>query len=266
MSPPMVSSTTSTPSSVRGEVGGPVVDDLIGAQGRDEIMLGRARRAGYVSTASLGDLDLQVPDAAAGPMDQHPLARRHLGGVHQGLPRGKTHQWKRGGFGVGQAGGLAGKLTRRRRDILRVRPGARGKNGIPYTSSPGWNRVTPGSMSSITPLISQPRMNGGLPSSGNCPDRITASTGCHPHCPHPDQHLGGQRHRSLHLSEPQHLRTAEGLLPDRLHRCGHRYSSVPDRRRQPRYDARRPIGTDWYPSARDCWQRVPGRLPGPAGR
>src|SRR5437667_281456 len=46
---------------------------------------------------------------------------------------------------------------------------------MPYTSSPGWNRVTPGSMSSTTPLMSQPRMNGGLPSSGNCPDRIIAA-------------------------------------------------------------------------------------------
>ena len=136
---------------MRSEIGGTVVDELIGAQARDEVMLGRARRAGYVSAASLGDLDRQVPDTAAGPMDQHPLARRHLSGVHQGLPRGKTRQRKRGGLGVGQAGRLAGKLTRRRRDILRVRAGRRGKNGMPYTSSPGWNRVTPGSMSSTTP-------------------------------------------------------------------------------------------------------------------
>ena len=75
---------------MRGEVGDTVVDELIGAQARDEVMLGRTRRGGYVSAASLGDLDRQVPDAAAGPMDQHPLARRHLGGVHEGLPRGKT--------------------------------------------------------------------------------------------------------------------------------------------------------------------------------
>ena len=51
---------------------------------------------------------------------------------------------------------------------------------MPYTSSPGWNRVTPGSTSSTTPQTSQPRMNGGWPSSGNCPDRITASTGFTP--------------------------------------------------------------------------------------
>jgi len=33
-----------------------------------------------------GDLDRQVPDTAAGPVDQHPVACRHLGGVHQGRP------------------------------------------------------------------------------------------------------------------------------------------------------------------------------------
>ena len=42
---------------VSGEVGGTVVDELIGAQARDEVMLGRARSADYVSAASLGDLD-----------------------------------------------------------------------------------------------------------------------------------------------------------------------------------------------------------------
>jgi hypothetical protein len=51
-----------------GEVGGTVVDELIGAQARDEIMLGRARGADYVSAASLGDLDRQVPDAAITPV------------------------------------------------------------------------------------------------------------------------------------------------------------------------------------------------------
>jgi len=55
-------------------------------------------------------------------------------------------------------------------------PAGRGKNGMPYTSSPGRNLVTPGSMSSTTPQTSQPRTNGGSPSSGNRPDRITAST------------------------------------------------------------------------------------------
>ena len=115
---------------VGGEVGGAVVDELIGAQARDEIMLGRARGADDVSAASLGDLNRQVPDAAA-TYSAYALA-------------------------------------------------ARGKNGMPYTSSPGWNRVTPGSTSSTTPLTSQPRMNGGWPSSGNCPDLITVSTGFTP--------------------------------------------------------------------------------------
>jgi hypothetical protein len=63
-------------------------------------MLGRARSADDVSAASLGDPNRQVPDAAAGPMDQHPLAGRHLSGVHQGLPCGQTRQRKRGGLGV----------------------------------------------------------------------------------------------------------------------------------------------------------------------
>jgi hypothetical protein len=42
---------------VGGEVGGTIVDELIGAQARDEVMLGRARSADYVSAAGLGDLD-----------------------------------------------------------------------------------------------------------------------------------------------------------------------------------------------------------------
>jgi hypothetical protein len=50
---------------MRGEVGGAVVDDLVGAQARDEAMLGRARGTGYVSAVSLGDLDREVPDGDA---------------------------------------------------------------------------------------------------------------------------------------------------------------------------------------------------------
>jgi hypothetical protein len=117
-----------------GEVGGTVVDQLIGPQTRDEVMLDRARSADNVSAASLGDLDRQVPDAAAGPMDQYSLARRHLSGVHQGLPRGKTRQRQRGGLGVGEAGRLAGKLTGRRCDILGLAVSSSAKTTISITA------------------------------------------------------------------------------------------------------------------------------------
>ena len=212
---------------MRGEVGGTVVDELIGAQARDEVMLGRARRAGYVSAASLGDLDRQVPDTAAGPMDQHPLTLCHLGGIHERLPCGKTRQRKRGGFGVGQAGGLAGKLTRRRRDILRVRTGRPREEWhavhLVARLEPGHAGLDVFNHPADVPAEYERR----LAQERELPGPDHRLDGVYSHCPHPDQHLGGQWHRSLHLSEPQHFWTAEGLLADRLHRCGHRDLSFP---------------------------------------
>jgi len=194
-------------------------------------MLGRARRGGYVSAASLGDLDRQVPDAAAGshgsaPAGPPPPGRCPPGACHAVRPA----SGKRGGFGVGQAGGLAGKLTKGAATYSAYALAARGKNGMPYTSSPGWNRVTPGSMSSTTPLMSQPRMNGRL-----AQQRETARTGS----PLDRVYPPARTRTSIRWAAapvapprrgPQHLRTAEGLLAESTASLRHRDSSVPDRR------------------------------------
>jgi len=111
--------------------------------------------------------------------------------------------------------------------------------------------------------MSQPRMNGGCPAAGTARDRITASTGLPPlPAPGPASRWGAGT-RSLHLGEPQHLRTAEGLW-----RIAASLAYIVTPPFSPpaaaRYDARRPIGTDWYSSVLvSWWQRVPGRTARP---
>src|SRR6266699_1110264 len=233
---------------LRGEVAGTVVDEFFGAQARDEVMLGRARGAAYVSAASLGDLDRQVPDAAASPMDQHPLARRHPSGVHQGLPCGKTRQRKRGRLGVGQAGGLAGKLTRWRRDVLRVRAGrAREERHAVHLVAglePGHAGLHVLNHPAEIPAEDERRLaeQRELPGPDHRLYRVhpTART-------RTSTSVASGTGRSTSVScstsgPPKACWRTERIVADIV--------TLRSRlRRQPRYDARRPIGTDWYPSA-----------------
>jgi hypothetical protein len=74
-----------------------VVDDLIDAQGGEGVVLAGPGGADDLGAKVLGELHGQVPDPAAGGMDQHPLPWLQLGGVDQDLPGGEAGQGQRPG-------------------------------------------------------------------------------------------------------------------------------------------------------------------------
>lgn len=102
---------------------------------------------------------------------------------------------------------------------------ARGKNGIPYTSSPTSNRVT------ALQVLDHP---GDVPAEDErrrADQRELARPdnwlhGVHAHGLDADQHLSAQRHWPVYLSNLQHLGTAESLLNNGLHALEHRDSFV----------------------------------------
>ena len=94
-----------------GEVDAAVVDDLVGAEAPDEVVLGGARRAGDVGAASLGDLDRQVADAASARVDQDSVTGPTWAVSTRALPGGETGEREGGGVGVADGGGLAGQLA-----------------------------------------------------------------------------------------------------------------------------------------------------------
>jgi len=112
-----------------------------------------------------------VAHTSARGVNEHALARSDLRDVRQTLPRGEPGQRQRRGPHVIERRGLSRELAVTARPRIRRNPlPARGKKGIPNTSSPTLNRFTPGTTSSTTPEMSQPRMKGGF-KSGNAPER-----------------------------------------------------------------------------------------------
>ena len=202
------------------EVARLVVDQLVGAQAADEFVLGGARRANHVGAASLGDLHGQVPDAASCPVDQHPLPGRELGGVDQALPGGEARQRQRGGLGMRQPGRLAGELAGRRRYVLRVGAGRAGEKGHPVYFVAD---VKPGDAFQAlnhardVPAEDERRLADQRELAG--PDKRLH--GVHAHGLDADQHLCGQRHWPVYLSNLQDLGTAESLLNNGMHALEH---------------------------------------------
>jgi hypothetical protein len=70
------------------EVDGGVVDQLVGAQVPQEIVLVLSGGANHVRATRLGDLHREV-DAPGCRMDQHALTGMYAGNVHERLPSGK---------------------------------------------------------------------------------------------------------------------------------------------------------------------------------
>jgi len=94
-----------------GEVVAGVVDDVIGAEGPDQVHLGRATHAGDRGTEGLGDLDRERPHAARGADDQHLLSWLHLGAVSHALHRGDPGDGNRRSLLEGEVCRLAGKQS-----------------------------------------------------------------------------------------------------------------------------------------------------------
>lgn len=100
-----------------------VVDELIGAQAAQEVMLGPPGGADHIRATGLGDLHREMTDAARRGMDQHPCAGPHLRGVDQGLPGGQCRQRESGAPDVVQVRGKVGEVPRGGGDVLGVGPG-----------------------------------------------------------------------------------------------------------------------------------------------
>ena len=65
---------------------GRVVDRLVGAQLREEVVLGGARRADHVSASRLRDLHGEMTDAARGSQHEHALSRLDVRRLDERLP------------------------------------------------------------------------------------------------------------------------------------------------------------------------------------
>ncbi|WP_456093868.1 hypothetical protein [Nonomuraea solani] len=74
-------------------------------------MLGRTSGTDHVRAEMLGELHGQMADPAGRGVDQHALARLHVRGVVQDLPRGERRQWQRRGVHVVEAGRLTGEVS-----------------------------------------------------------------------------------------------------------------------------------------------------------
>ena len=119
-----------------GEVLARVVDDVVGAEGADQVHLRGAAHAGDLGAERLGDLHGEAAHAARRADDQHVLP-----GLHP--------PWSRTACSAVSPGdGHGGRLARRRGSTglgasLSVRTAAysaKEPSQMPYTSSPGANR------------------------------------------------------------------------------------------------------------------------------
>jgi DNA-binding MarR family transcriptional regulator len=83
----------------RGDLGGGVVDDLVGARRDQPVPAAGAGGGDDVGTGMLRELHGVAADRSAGAVDQHTLPRGQLRVVEQRLPGGETHHRQRGGVG-----------------------------------------------------------------------------------------------------------------------------------------------------------------------
>lgn len=113
-----------------GEVLFDVGDDVIRAEGADQLEVPGAAHAGDLRTERLGDLHRQRPDAPRRTVDQNPGPRPDPAHVPDGDQRGQArHDRCRGRF-EWEAGGLPDELGRRCGDEFRERA-ACGQGGVP---------------------------------------------------------------------------------------------------------------------------------------
>ncbi len=204
-----------------GEVLLRVVDDVRGAERAHQLDVARAAHARDLGAERRRDLDRERADPAAGPDDEHPLARLHLAHVADPAQRGRRRHGDRGRLLEGQARRLRHHLVLRGARVLgegaadaaehlvagpqllhvradglhharRVDPGHPGlRLGQPHPHEPRHVRVA----SQDVPVV---RVEGG--------------------CVHTDQHVVGPDLGRVGVLEPQHVRRTEPFLDDRLHR------------------------------------------------
>lgn len=105
-----------------------VIDDLVGSEIPEEVVVGRTRRPYDVCPSSLGDLDGDMAKAARRGVHENTLALLHVNGVDQCLPSSQTDEWQCGGVEVINASRLGGEVTCGPGEVLGV--GATGRREV----------------------------------------------------------------------------------------------------------------------------------------
>ena len=88
-----------------------VVDDVVGAEGPDQVELAGAGHAGDLGSEGLGQLHGIAPDATGGADDQHALAGLEVADVGEGLQGGGRRDRDHRGLLEGEVGRFDGQLV-----------------------------------------------------------------------------------------------------------------------------------------------------------
>ncbi len=117
---------------VLDELGGPRIEDVLGAQDAEQVApLGRPRGGDDPGSPPAGDLDGREADAARAPVDQHPLLFREPRAADQGvIGREERDRHGRGGGGRERVGD-GSRHRGRHRDVGRERRLGEGEHAIP---------------------------------------------------------------------------------------------------------------------------------------
>ena len=205
-----------------GEVLRRVVDDVRGAERAHQLDVARAAHPGDLGAQRRRDLDGVRADPAAGPVDEHPLAGLHLAHVPDPAQGRRRRHGDRGRLLEGQARRLGHHLVCRGARVLGERAPEEAEHLVAGLQPAHVRadrlhharRVDPGhpGLRLGQPHAHEPRDDTG---------RLAAmcqSYGVERGGVHPDQHVVGPDLGPVGVDEPQHVRRAEPLLDDRLHR------------------------------------------------
>src|SRR5262245_21008902 len=103
-----------------GEVPGVVVDDLVGADATQVLMIGRAGDGNHAGADMLGELDREAGNAAGAALNENPLAGLELECLLDGADRGEAGQRHGGGDLVRHGVGLLGHQCGLDRELLGI--------------------------------------------------------------------------------------------------------------------------------------------------
>jgi hypothetical protein len=191
-----------------------------GADRAHQLDVARAAHPGDLGAQRRRDLDGVCTDPAAGPVDEHPLAGRHLAHVADPAQRRRRRDGDRGRLLEGKARRLGHHQVRRGARVLRERAPEKAQHLVavaqtahvragrlhhPRRVDPGHPGLRPGQ-----PDAHEPR-DQRVPSHDVPVGRIERGG------VHPDQHVAGPDLGHAGIRQPQDLRRPEPVLDDGLH-------------------------------------------------
>jgi hypothetical protein len=209
--------------------GARVVDELVGAQFAQELLVPGRGDCDHPGPPGAGELDQEVPDAAGGAVDQHRAVPPDPDVVEQELVRGQPGQWHGGGVDVVEGCGLAREVLLGSGRVLGVgvagvvvdrREAHQAEHLVPdpQAADPGSDggdragRLDARDERQRGPGRAQLRREPGVPLAPVPVERVE------PGRVHPYQHLARAWCRARYLLDAEHLGPAEPVHPHRLHR------------------------------------------------